>query len=174
MVLVRKSERPRRLAANSDRRRPEMTFRPGCVSFVIAIVICPTFQTVGSAQTSDTPDWTPPRTIDGQPDLQGLWTMATYTPLERPERFVNQEFLTDEEAAEIRSLVTQEGTDPIGRNIFSEEDPEKRALNTIQTKENIHYSYDSALFSPKKILFTLRFSYWKKSDFYSCRSSNIL
>ena len=29
---------------------------------------------------------TPPRTPDGQPDLQGFWTNSTYTPLERPTR----------------------------------------------------------------------------------------
>ena len=28
--------------------------------------------------------WTVPHTVDGQPDLTGNWTNATYTPLERP------------------------------------------------------------------------------------------
>ena len=28
--------------------------------------------------------YTPSRTPDGQPDLQGYWTNATYTPLQRP------------------------------------------------------------------------------------------
>jgi hypothetical protein len=42
---------------------------------------------------------TPQRTPDGQPDLQGYWTNATYTPLERPKD-VTKEFYTREEAAE--------------------------------------------------------------------------
>src|SRR5262249_29812178 len=41
-----------------------------------------------------------PRTPDGQPNLQGFWTNATYTPLERPKN-VTKEFYTREEALEI-------------------------------------------------------------------------
>ena len=37
------------------------------------------------------------RTPDGQPDLQGFWTNATYTPLERPDN-VTKEFYTPAEA----------------------------------------------------------------------------
>ena len=29
------------------------------------------------------PDWTTPRTPDGQPDLQGVWGNKTITPIER-------------------------------------------------------------------------------------------
>jgi len=44
--------------------------------------------------------WTPPRTSDGQPDLQGIWNSATLTPLERPSELGSKEFLTEGEAAE--------------------------------------------------------------------------
>ena len=40
-----------------------------------------------------------PRTPWGHPDLQGVWTGSTLTPLERPAEFADREFLTAEEAA---------------------------------------------------------------------------
>src|SRR5580704_12887615 len=39
-----------------------------------------------------------PRSPDGHPDLQGVWTNATITPLERPSRFNGKATLTDAEA----------------------------------------------------------------------------
>jgi len=43
--------------------------------------------------------YTPPKTPDGQPDLQGFWTNSTYVPLERPQG-VTKEFYTPDEAEE--------------------------------------------------------------------------
>ncbi|MBZ5606372.1 MAG: hypothetical protein LAO79_29125, partial [Acidobacteriia bacterium] len=41
-----------------------------------------------------------PRTPDGHPDLQGIWTNATITPLERPAGFASKPTLSDAEARE--------------------------------------------------------------------------
>jgi hypothetical protein len=44
--------------------------------------------------------WTAPRTIDGQPDLQGVWNFGSNVPLERPTSLGAKEFYTPAEAAE--------------------------------------------------------------------------
>ncbi len=41
------------------------------------------------------------RTPWGEPDLQGIWTDPYQTPLERPARFADREFLTEAERAEL-------------------------------------------------------------------------
>src|SRR6266436_835667 len=41
------------------------------------------------------------KTSWGEPDLQGIWTDETDTPLQRPARYANQEFFTEAQRAEI-------------------------------------------------------------------------
>jgi hypothetical protein len=64
------------------------------ISFLAVAMAC---ASLASAQT-----WTPARTPDGHPDLQGFWTNATITPLERPRDLGAKEFFTAAEAAENR------------------------------------------------------------------------
>src|SRR6266446_2958028 len=42
-----------------------------------------------------------PKTPGGEPDLQGIWTDETDTPLQRSPRFANQEFFTEAQRAEL-------------------------------------------------------------------------
>ena len=44
-------------------------------------------------------EWTAPRTAWGDPDLQGVWSYASLTPLQRPAAMGDKEFFTPEEAA---------------------------------------------------------------------------
>jgi len=55
--------------------------------------------------------WTAPRTVDGQPDLQGVWTNATITPFERPANLAGKAFLTEKEAAELEKQSAQTKVD---------------------------------------------------------------
>ena len=63
--------------------------------------------------------WTTPRTPDGQPDIQGIWTNATITPFERPRELAGKEYFTQQEAAEYEKTVVaandrdRRSTDPI-------------------------------------------------------------
>lgn len=58
--------------------------------------------------------WTPPRTPDGRPDLQGNWSNNSVTPLQRPKPWAGKMALNDAELAELKRLVaqvTEEGGD---------------------------------------------------------------
>ena len=48
-------------------------------------------------------DYVVPRTEWGQPDLHGVWNFSSNVPMQRPARFGERQFLTDDEIAEIRA-----------------------------------------------------------------------
>jgi hypothetical protein len=56
--------------------------------------------------------WTPTRTPDGQPDIQGIWTNSTATPFERPDEFAGKQVLTEEEATKLERRTVQERAEP--------------------------------------------------------------
>ena len=52
-----------------------------------------------SGQKDKRQSWVPPRTAWGDPDLQGTWSYASLTPLQRPAKVADKEFFTPEQAA---------------------------------------------------------------------------
>src|SRR4051812_16886246 len=66
---------------------------PACICPLIILLMSP------AHAIAQTPHWTPPRTPDGKPDLQGVWTNATLTPLERPPELAGKQVLSPAEAA---------------------------------------------------------------------------
>jgi hypothetical protein len=79
----------------------------GAAALAAATLAAPALK-AGAADDGQAPKgiakpWTMPRTADGKPDLQGNWSNATQTPLERAPG--QNLVLTDEEAAKIETRV---------------------------------------------------------------------
>ena len=81
---------------------------PNSIETSVAIVLLLVFQqpTELSAQNPpaaamDTSPATALKTPWGEPDLQGIWTVESDTPLQRPAKYANQEFFTDAQRAEL-------------------------------------------------------------------------
>jgi len=48
-----------------------------------------------------------PRTVDGQPDMQGVWANNSTTPLQRPEIFADREELSEDEYEQLLARLTE-------------------------------------------------------------------
>ncbi len=72
----------------------------------VTVVVSLLVPVAGQAQPATADTWTPPRTAWGAPDLQGVWSYATLTPLQRPRRLADRAFLTPEEAARLTARTT--------------------------------------------------------------------
>ncbi len=68
----------------------------GWATLVVALVLTPI---VAAAQSSSDI----PRTAWGDPDLGGVWDYSSITPMQRPEKYSDHEFLTEEEVAELEA-----------------------------------------------------------------------
>ena len=76
-----------------------------CLICVTLVLLRSPDVSVGFAQQrGEIQSWVTPRTQHGHPDIQGVWTNATMTPLERPVDLANQEFLSEGEVLERERL----------------------------------------------------------------------
>src|SRR3979490_2670458 len=60
-----------------------------------------TAQNQVSAASARSPDAPVLKTPWGEPDLQGIWTDESDTPLQRPAKYANQEVFTEAQRAEL-------------------------------------------------------------------------
>lgn len=74
---------------------------------VVSVLAAALAVTAGGQGLAAKKAWTPPRTADGQPDLEGVWTNATVTPLERPADLAGKTFFTPQEAAVYEKQVVE-------------------------------------------------------------------
>src|SRR5580765_701138 len=80
-----------------------------------------------------------PSTPWSEPDLQGIWTSDSEIPLQRPAKYANREFFTDEERAEL----DKQRAEAIGR----EADETRRERGSEQ---DVGGAYNAAVFSTHK------------------------
>src|SRR5215470_6703477 len=90
------------------------------IGFVIVLVLLAASTTqVAQAQNK----WKAPRTVDGQPDLQGVWSNNNVTPLERPAALAGKPLLSDAEMAALKAKAAQlfsgDGDAAFGDDVFT-------------------------------------------------------
>ncbi len=71
-------------------------------NYILTLTAIFVFAVLPAAGQATKGTWTPPHTPDGQPDLQGVWTNNSVTPLQRPKELGAKEFYTEAELADIQ------------------------------------------------------------------------
>lgn len=87
-------------------------------SYLVALIGAVTVTAGGSSAAGQSRAAQMPRTADGKPDLQGTYTFATITPLQRPEALAGKSTLSAEEAAQFEESENRR----LNRDLY---DPEK-------------------------------------------------
>lgn len=76
----------------------------GRIVAIVAVAVAVQLWPAAAQEPQKSPaskNWTPPKTPWGEPDLQGIWPLnhLIATPFQRPEKYGNRRYMTDEEYA---------------------------------------------------------------------------
>ena len=82
--------------------------------FLALLVVAAVASLMSAPATAQTRSDANPQTPWGDPNLQGTWSYASLTPLQRPTSLGEREFYTEEEAAERNIAVTRDVAPPPG------------------------------------------------------------
>ncbi len=107
--------------------------RVGAIVVMAVVVAVPVAGQSSAAEAKASKSSTASRTADGHPDLEGTWSFATLTPLERPAAFAGKDVLSADEATKLEEQAEQtrnvervpKAGDPGGYNRFWFDNPTK-------------------------------------------------
>jgi hypothetical protein len=97
----------------------EVSFAAAVVAGLVSIASGQTQATAMFAKEAANKTWTPPRTPEGVPDIQGIFTNSNVAPLERPKDLGAKEFFTQEEAAAYAKKALAQ-TAPTGKGTYAD------------------------------------------------------
>src|SRR5262244_2420153 len=74
---------------------PYIKFVEAAMSRIVVPCVATLLLVLALAPATAQKTWAPAKTPGGQPDIQGVWTFATITPLERPANLAGKQFFTE-------------------------------------------------------------------------------